>query len=357
MVDAALCYDALGFDVVRLRFGTKALHPVGSAGRALADHVLRGPEEITAAFSGEDRFSGIGLVQGRARRGQVTAVVDLDRKSGQRPRAELCKRLADLGLSLPVAPPTVRTPTGEHEYYIGRALPVCQNYLPGVDVQGAGSYVVAPPTHVHPRLYDPPGTLHGNGWHDARPWPGYRWVRLGAPRWSDDAPAVEDGDTGVRFSSFVGTAAPPLLAEDVWWPTGRELLASLSAAVLPEAFAADVRATPSRGKRSGAASGGVPVEEWRRTGIPRDVGTTQRQQLFRVAASCAGRGLHPERDTFPILRDIADRTPLLRPNEPWTDAQLRAMARNAVENKPNRDRRDRQRDRELTDMIDFRVTS
>jgi hypothetical protein len=348
LLGAALFYAAIGWDVVQLRFGAKALHPRLGSGHALAEHATRDPEVIRSRWSGADRFCGIGIVQG----GQ-TVVLDYDRKAGAHPRTEIEARCAALGVTLPATGPIVRTPTGEHEHYRtppGAPLARCAGYLPGIDVQAAGSYTVVPPTHLHPAVYGPPDAGHHQAWEDPRPWPGYWWVRPELPRWSDDAPVGS-------FAALAGTAAPELTADQVWWPTGAELLAALSGAVLPPELVADVRAAPSRSGRSGGGSGGggVPVEEWRRTGLPH-TGETQRHRLFLVAASGAGRGVHPE-ETFRVLREIADRTELTRPNEPWTDAHLRFMAHNAVTNKPNRDQRDRARVQELSNVIDFRIPS
>ena len=101
----------------------------------------------------------------------------------------------------------------------------------------------------------------------------------------------------------------------------------------------------------------MPVEEWRRTGIPHDYPETQRHALVCVAASCTRRGLHPERDTLPILREIADASPVLRPTRPWTDTDLRFIAHNVADGTDARTARDNARAQELAATVDWEIPS
>ena len=136
-------------------------------------------------------------------------------------------------------------------------------------------------------------------------------------------------------------------------PPGGELRDAVNAAVLPEALARDVAATPSRSASATgrSAGGGLPLERWRRDGMPPPpAGRTQRWQLFRIAASGCARGWDPE-ETFRAMREVADRTELLRPDEPWEDWDLRRMVASAIKGKARRDERDAIREAETTREI------
>jgi hypothetical protein len=136
-MNAALAtkYLGAGLSVIPLRHRDKRpLIPWGEFQQR------RATETEIQAWWGADPDAGIAFVCGR-----VSSLVVLD----EDPRNGGHTSLA--AFSFP-AGPTVRTGAGGHHFYFahsGESIPKIPSLLPGVDVQGDGAYVVAPPS-VHP---------------------------------------------------------------------------------------------------------------------------------------------------------------------------------------------------------------
>jgi len=142
LLDAALSYAGRGWPVFPLRPGAK--EPDGrQAPRGLLDATTE-PDRIRAWWASSPR-ANVGL-----RTGEGIDVIDVDG-----PRS----LLDDLG-GPPVTPGAlVSTGRGWHLYFASSGLPTRAGVVPGVDVRGAGGYVVAPPS-LHPsgrayRFIDP----------------------------------------------------------------------------------------------------------------------------------------------------------------------------------------------------------
>ncbi|ADB74234.1 hypothetical protein Gobs01_02965 [Geodermatophilus obscurus DSM 43160] len=352
----ALFYAACGLRVIPVRPGTKASHSgLLGTGWSLEEKASNDPEQITKWWTDEP-FANIGIPQGRINQ---TGVIDHDRKHGERPRLQLAAHLRTVGVEVSRGI-VVRTPFGEHEWYLlprgGQSGTTCHPYVPGVDLQLDGTYVLAPPSQVRPSLYatasiDP---------KDGKPsrnrkvrdreraetdavWLPYLFTKPTTPVWMD-TPQTTRTDGGVTFAEMFGNDPPALSADDLWRPTVADFLGALGGAVLPRALLADSLTRPGAGSASRdpfAARTAVPVEVYLQTGIP--VEMNQDDELFRVAASCAGRGLTWEA-TFEVLRTIADRTPLKIADYPWDDGDLENKAQRAVYGKAARDKRDAERE-------------
>lgn len=129
LLDAALAWAGRGFRVFPLSPGTK-IPPKGFAWKAEA---TRDPAKLTAWWSQYPNCN-IGVATGDG-----LVVVDVD---AHKPGA----LGALLALDLPDDTLTVKTPGGGfHLYYLGDDVANSANKLgPGIDVRGAGGYVVAP---------------------------------------------------------------------------------------------------------------------------------------------------------------------------------------------------------------------
>ena len=132
---AAIGHLRAGFSVIPLRPRDKRpLIPWADFQRR------RATETEARAWWGADPEAGIAFVCGR-----VSSLVVLD----EDPRNGGDQSLAAFPFP---AGPTVRTgSSGRHFYFAhsGEPIPKIPSLLPGVDVQGEGSYVVAPPS-IHP---------------------------------------------------------------------------------------------------------------------------------------------------------------------------------------------------------------
>ncbi len=143
-------------------------HPMTRYGVKDADH---NPKRVDLWWSGMYRGANIGIATGkRLPDGRYLVVLDIDGEQGEASLAEL---VAAHG-ALP-ATRTVATGSGGRHLYFGTDNPIPKRKpLPGLDLQGAAVYVVAPPSlHASGQRYaweDPtaaiaplPGWLHPEG--------------------------------------------------------------------------------------------------------------------------------------------------------------------------------------------------
>lgn len=159
LLDAALAYAALGIAVFPCRHsGEKAKAPLTPNGRNDATTDL----DQVRKWWGED-FPGamIGGAMGEQSRGLV--VVDIDYKVADDrladpddPRTwgavnghQTLEALALKGFDWPATPACATTPShGVHLFFRSRGEAPHASKLPGVDLQGTGSYVILPPSRI-----------------------------------------------------------------------------------------------------------------------------------------------------------------------------------------------------------------
>jgi hypothetical protein len=156
------------------------------------------PDQLRALFAARPDADGFGVDLGRS----GLAALDVDEKAGISGRDSL----RDAGLPW-LEPDTPRASTprgGEHDFFSG-SLPSRIGVLPGVDIKGAGGYVVLPPGQGRAWLAD------ASPW-DLSPVPVPAWLltlsgpaRTGAPLWADAALGiVEEGGRNETAASIAG---------------------------------------------------------------------------------------------------------------------------------------------------------
>jgi hypothetical protein len=140
---AALRYQQLGFAVLPLGVASKRPHSAFEHGVKQATH---DPAMVPWLWS-RDRLAGVGIACGSASR---LVVADLDVKGGEDgPGAFGSWLLTTPGLPIEVV---ASTPSGGWHLYMrtppGMVIPTRLGILPGVDIKGDESYVVAAPSMV-----------------------------------------------------------------------------------------------------------------------------------------------------------------------------------------------------------------
>lgn len=200
---AALRYQQMGYAVLPLTPGAKRPHRMlgdtGGVWHATADW------RTTPQRWGADKRAGIGIACGQV---SQLIVVDLDVKHGADGPAEFARFAMGAVPDLPWA----RTPSGGVHLYLrtmpGEPVPNKKGILPGVDIQGDGSYVAAAPSMIGMPYGDRPDGQRGgvipvpyrweNGCPCSAPYaPGWllEWAATAEPVWSPPASGVTGGST------------------------------------------------------------------------------------------------------------------------------------------------------------------
>lgn len=141
LVAAALWYVENGLQVFPLQPGSK-IPMKGSRG---CKDATCDPEAVRAWWAANPD-ANIGLATGR-----LVDVVDIDGPTGQKSRTELWEstfaRIDDDAVAKVLTP----RPGGMHVYVPATGLSNAAGIVPGVDIRGAGGYVVAPPSVLDDR--------------------------------------------------------------------------------------------------------------------------------------------------------------------------------------------------------------
>ncbi len=295
--NAALAYASMGIAILPIRPGTKKANPeeLGGVGYRVSDAGITNLDRINDIWT-RNPGTGIGFVTG-APNGFM--VIDIDRKrGGPDPIKALRAVERELGIEIPVGP-TATTPNeeaGKEGLHIYLALPegieplrCVRSWLPNVDIQCDGGYVIAPPSirafTTRNRYGDQTVTGYGQ----------YEWQDMaGSP----------------------------------YFPTPAEWLTDLEAAVAPAALIEDIRFHGNRRSRpaelkeaTGDARGlgkGLAGADWfHKNGIPD--GLAQWDVLyFDMTWPLMNAGAKPEQ-IVAILRETVDHpgTRLVRAWKPW----------------------------------------
>ena len=149
----ALDLAALGCHVLPLRRGGKPPHEMLGA-QGGVHWAANDPGQILYWFGIEDMLANIGVRTGRLPfAGRQVVVADLDIKHGEDGPGNFARFLAENRLTLQPGYPVAHTPTGGTHIWMGwpvqwGACPRRLGILPGVDILGDDSYVVAPPSFL-----------------------------------------------------------------------------------------------------------------------------------------------------------------------------------------------------------------
>ncbi len=300
--NATLAYAHMGLAILPVRPGTKKANPdeLGGTGYKVTDAGIRNLDRINDIWTrnpGTNIAIPTGTVNG-------LMVIDIDRKrGGPDPIKALRAVEQELGIEIPVGP-TASTPNedkAKEGLHIYLALPegieplrCVRSWLPNVDIQCDGGYVLAPPSIRAFTTRDRLGntTVTGYGL--------YEWQDMGGSPYS---------------------------------PTPAEWLTDLEASVAPVELIEDIRFNGNRRSRpaklkalstgSRGVGGGLAGVEWFRThGIPD--GLAQWDVLyFDMTWPLMNAGAEPEQ-IVAILRETVDHpgTTLVRPWEPWVTGDV-----------------------------------
>ena len=291
--NAALTYAHMDIAILPVRPGTKKANPseLGGIGYRVSDAGITNPDRVNDIWTrtpGSNIAIPTGAVNG-------VLVIDIDRKrGGPDPIVALRKVQDELGIEIPVGP-TASTPgegDGTEGMHIYLALPegmeplsCVRSWLPNVDIQCDGGYVLAPPS-FRP-VQESEKYPYGYGQ--------YEWLDLAGSPYS---------------------------------PTPAEWRTDLKAAVAPAELIADIRKHGNRRSRppelkaiSGGtrgSGGGLEAVRWyRANGIPD--GFVQWDVLyFDIAWPLLNAGVD-RAGSVAIMREVLDHpdTRLVRKNEPW----------------------------------------
>ncbi len=313
--EAACWLAALGLPVAPGAFGEKVPNwELLGRGFHWPDVASTDPRQVSGWFTRPWHFSTILLACG-----VEFGVLDIDVKSGENGYESVAALEDEIGAPL-TSQLGARTPSGaEHRYFsltpVHGRVPSVNRLRPGLDFKGWGGYVLAPPSHIKVRpapSQDPKDALLSGRRRVPDRWEPYLWQRPDVPPFAPIEGTV---------ARLLGTP-PPLTAETVWWPTGRELLDALSASSLPRELlpvlargaVSQVRQRGARGGRAGGAT--VPIEQWRRHGLPTDV--DHDKALYRAALSLLRRGA-TDAKTVEVLTEIAGATRLKVTGWQWSE--------------------------------------
>jgi Bifunctional DNA primase/polymerase, N-terminal len=272
----ALTYARIGLRVFPLAPGTKRPHPMlngldAPRGRGGVHLASADPAWVRWCW-GQDPLANIGVTGGGFR-------IDLDVKGNVDGPGNFARWLAENKLELPPMPWS-GTPSGGSHVWLslppGVVIPGRTGVLPGVDIQGEGKYVVAPPSVFTFGLRPTPGDAGGQGRIP------YTWLS-GCPCQAPEVPALVEALAQLRGTSNGG------------------------------------------GHRGGGGGGGgghrrgdlpelPPTEVLLKSGVeyPRD------DNLTRLAGQLVAEGV-PRDEALGILRRVADLSTVA---EPWSDYQL-----------------------------------
>jgi Bifunctional DNA primase/polymerase, N-terminal len=143
---AALRYQRLGYAVLALGYGSKRPHPLFEHGVSWATT----DERMVYWLWRQQRAAGIGIATGQR---SNLLVIDLDIHHGNHGPSEFEGFMDAWSLPLPPNIPTVVTPSGGQHLWFrtppGWPVPARKGILPGIDIQGDGNYVVAPPSRAY----------------------------------------------------------------------------------------------------------------------------------------------------------------------------------------------------------------
>ncbi len=323
--NAALTYALMGIAILPIRPGTKKANPeeLGGVGYKVADAGIRNPDRINAIWN---RTCGtcIGIVTGQPNQ---LLVIDIDRKrGGPDPIKALAAWEAETGIEIPNGP-TATTPGGSPAtsgMHIYLALPEgteplsnVRGWLPNIDIQCDGGYVIAPPSY---RLVKT--QIEGECPHE--------WESGTACLDSQCPSKVTEQWAQYEWTDATGSPYSPTPAE---WLTDLEL------AVAPVKLIEDIRQwgnTRSRPKElrhiyqaartgmvvgggSGVGSGGglEAVKWYRENGIP--TGMSQWDVLYLDLTWPMMNAGATREECVAIVREVVDHpnTELSRPWEPW----------------------------------------
>ncbi|GAA3488322.1 bifunctional DNA primase/polymerase [Streptomyces cremeus] len=197
------------------------------------------PAVVRALFAAAPWATGYGIACGRPRHHLIG--LDLDTKHGADPLAALHRLARDHGFTIP-ATLTVLTPSGGRHVWLtgppGVPVPNSASRLaPGVDVRGAGGYLVGPGSLTTAGVYRlAPGTAH----LPAAPCPGPLLALLTRERRKPPPPAPLRTAHGHGLVEFVRTAHEGQRNTRLFWAAcrayenglGETLAAALTAAAL-----------------------------------------------------------------------------------------------------------------------------
>ncbi len=315
----ALAYGHMGLAILPIRNGTKKANPeeLGGIGYKVSDAGIRNLDRINDIWT-RNCGTCIGIVTGQPNR---LLVIDIDRKrGGPDPIKALAAWEAETGIEIPNGP-TVITPGGSPEksgMHIYLSLPPgteplssVRGWLPNIDIQCEGSYVIAPPSYRLVKTQIDGECPHeretGRECLDSQ-CPSKVTERWAMYEWADTMGSPYSPTPAEWLTDLEASVAPVELIEDIrrWGRTRSQ----------PKELRHITQAARS-GLGGGAGGGLEAVKYYREHGIP--TGMAQWDVLYYdMTWSLMNAGLTPEQ-IVAILREVVDHpgTELSRPWEPW----------------------------------------